>query len=753
MTMAGTVVQTGTIRTQIPARLDRLPWSAFHRRVLIGLGTVWILDGLEVTMVGSVASRLTEPDSGINITAGQVGLAGALYVAGACLGALFFGHLADRFGRRKLFMLTLGVYLAATVLTGAAVSPWWFIGARFITGAGIGGEYAAINSAIDELIPARARGRVDLLINGTFWLGSIIGSALSLLFLNRALLPADVGWRLAFVVGIVLGFGILLVRRHVPESPRWLFIHGRQDEAEGIVDGIEREVEEETGVNLEPVDEILTIRQRRTISFAEIARVAVKLYPRRAILGFALFVGQAFIYNGITFNLGTLFTTFYGISSTIVPVFLIIYAVGNLLGPVLLGRLFDTIGRKPMIAGTYLGSAMVTVPLALVFRYSVGGTTLFIILVVITFFLASAGASAAYLTVSEIFPMETRALAIAFFYAVGTAVGGITGPLLFGQLINSHQRSLVMVAFFIGAAVMALGGITEMFFGVKAERASLESIAPPLTVAEAEQCAQDQDEQDQCVARAEDNQAQRQRLSARRCREEAEHARGRAAEYQAEMHELEAVAAREPGVRSRQQVLQTLLRIEELRAAELDAQATASDELASARNQSGTGALARAEAAQLRARAFSEQIAALSADSGEQAERHLANAEAAIERSRARAREQLALVDIEDRPPAPQRVARARERMHRAWAELHEERAALHEARGERDAQRAARHEARAVELEQLGLAAEQRVRAEEHRAAAEDLHDELTAAEHRQAHTAEHGVHTHEREERIRDR
>jgi MFS family permease len=484
-------VQTGTIHTKIPARLDRLPWSRFHWRVLVGLGTVWILDGLEVTMVGTVAAKITEPDSGLALTAGEIGIAGAIYIIGACLGALFFGQLTDRLGRKKLFMLTLGLYLLATAATGASMSTLWFFAARFFTGAGIGGEYAAINSAIDELIPARVRGRVDLLINGTYWYGSALGSALAIVFLFPGLLPDNIGWRLAFAVGIVLGFAILLIRRHVPESPRWLFIHGRQEEAERIVAGIEREVEQETDTDLEQVDQTLTVRQRRSIPFREIAKVAFELYPRRAILGIALFIGQAFIYNGITFNLGTLFTTFYGVSSSFVPVFVIIYAVGNFLGPVLLGRYFDAIGRKPMIAATYIGSAVMTFPLALVFLAGAGGEWLLIGLIVATFFLASAGASAAYLTVSEIFPMETRALAIAFFYAIGTAAGGIAGPLLFGQLIGTNERVLVMVAFFIGAAVMALGGITELFFGVKAERQSLESIAMPLTTADAEQEAPD----------------------------------------------------------------------------------------------------------------------------------------------------------------------------------------------------------------------------------------------------------------------
>lgn len=480
-------VETQTIETNIPARLDRLPWSKFHWLVVVGLGTVWILDGLEVTMVGSVASRLTEKGSGLVLSAGQIGLAAAAYVAGACLGALFFGQLTDRFGRKKLFLITLSLYIVATVATAFSFAAWYFYLARFFTGAGIGGEYSAINSAIDELIPARVRGRVDLLINGSYWVGSMAGSAAAIFFLS-SIFPRDIGWRIAFGIGAVLGIAILLVRRHVPESPRWLFIHGREDEAEQIVAGIEKDVARETGQQPSEADKTLEVRQREAISFREIARTGFMLYPGRMVLGFSLFVGQAFLYNGITFNLGTLFTGFYHVSSSFVPVFLIIYAAGNFLGPLLLGRLFDTVGRKPMIAGTYIGSAIIGAILAYLFSgNALGSEWWFEALIVATFFLASAGASAAYLTVSEIFPMETRALAIAFFYAIGTAVGGITGPLLFSHWIESGSRSLVAIAFYIGAAVMALGGIAELFLGVKAEQQSLEDVAKPLTAEDAKQ--------------------------------------------------------------------------------------------------------------------------------------------------------------------------------------------------------------------------------------------------------------------------
>jgi len=475
-------VQTGTVTTQVPARIDRLPWARFHWRVVIGLGSVWILDGLEVTMVGSVAARLTEDGSGIDIDAGQIGVAAATYIVGACLGALFFGQLTDRFGRKKLFMATLAVYLVATVATAFSFAPWYFYLCRFFTGAGIGGEYAAINSAVDELIPARVRGRVDLLINGSYWLGSAGGGLLAILLLDTAFLPADVGWRFAFGIGAVLGLLVLVVRRHVPESPRWLFIHGREEEAERIVAQIEDEVRREDGVeHLEEPGSSLTVRQRTSIPFREIAKVAFTRYPRRAVLGLALFVGQAFLYNGVTFNLGTLLTTFYGVASGIVPLFIAIWALSNFLGPVTLGRLFDTLGRKPMVSGTYLGSAVVAVVMGITLASGSTNEAWFLGLLVVTFFLASSGASAAYLTVSEIFPMETRALAIAFFYAVGTAIGGITGPLLFGRLIASDDRGLVALAFWIGAAVMAVGGVVEILFGVKAEGASLEDIAEPLT--------------------------------------------------------------------------------------------------------------------------------------------------------------------------------------------------------------------------------------------------------------------------------
>ncbi len=484
--MASDSVELGTVETRVPARLDRLPWARFHWMVVIGLGTVWILDGLEVTIVGSIAARLTSEGSGLGLTDSEVLTAGSIYVAGACVGALFFGQLTDRFGRKKLFLITLFVYLIATVATAFAESVAYFYACRFVTGAGIGGEYAAINSAIDELIPARVRGRVDLIINGSYWLGAAAGAVAAIFLLDTSLFAEDLGWRLAFGLGAVFALAILLVRRHVPESPRWLFIHGREEEAERIVDQIEGEVRDSTGEELEEPGEAITVRQRKTISFRTIASVAFKRYPKRTALGFALFVGQAFIYNAVTFGLGTFLVTFYGISDAKVPFYIVLFALSNFLGPLLLGRLFDTVGRKPMIAGTYIGSAVILAVLTFLFVDDTLGIWGFMALLLATFFLASAGASAAYLTVSEIFPMETRALAIAFFYAIGTAVGGITGPYLFGKMIESGEESQVAIAFYIGAAIMAIGGIVELFLGIRAEQESLEDIAKPLTAEDAE---------------------------------------------------------------------------------------------------------------------------------------------------------------------------------------------------------------------------------------------------------------------------
>lgn len=468
----------GQIRTNVPARLDRLPWSRWHWMIVIGLGTVWILDGLEVTIVGNLSGRLSEPGSGIDITQSQVsGFGAAAYVLGACVGALVFGRLTDTYGRKKLFMVTLGVYLLGTALTALSFDAWWFFLFRFITGAGIGGEYAAINSAIDELIPARFRGRVDLIINGTYWAGAAFGALLTVPILTQ--LPVGWGWRVAFGLGVVLGFVILLVRRHVPESPRWLFIHGRGDEANELVDGVEREV----GVTDRP-ERYITINQRRSIGFGEIARTLVAHYPKRAALGFSLFIGQAFLYNAVTFGYAQILQTFFDVPSGSTGYYFAVIAVGNLLGPLLLGHLFDTVGRKIMITATYVGSGVLLLGTAWLFSAgALTAVTMTACWCVVLFF-ASAGASAAYLTVSEIFPMETRALAIAFFYAIGTAVGGISGPLLFADLVGTGEVGDTVLAFVIGAILMILAGLVEAAIGVKAERQSLEDLARPMTAAD-----------------------------------------------------------------------------------------------------------------------------------------------------------------------------------------------------------------------------------------------------------------------------
>src|SRR5436305_528736 len=332
-----------TIDTNIPARLDRLPWSRWHWRILIGLGTVWILDGLEVTIVGSIAGAISAKGSGINISAGDIaGLAASMYVAGACFGALLFGRLTDIFGRKKLFMITLGVYLAATVATAFSWTPWFFFLCRFVTGMGIGGEYSAISSAIDELIPAKHRGRIDIIINGTYWAGAAAGALLSVAALH--IFSPLLDWRVCFGLGFVLGLAILIVRRQVPESPRWLFIHGREEEAEEVTRDIERQVVESTGAELDEPDDIITINQRKSIPLWEVARAIAGRYPKRTVLGLALFIGQAFLYNAILFGYATLLSTFFGVSTGDAPYYLVAFAAGNLLGPLVRGRLGDSAG-------------------------------------------------------------------------------------------------------------------------------------------------------------------------------------------------------------------------------------------------------------------------------------------------------------------------------------------------------------------------------------------------------------------------
>jgi MFS family permease len=470
-----------TIETDIPARMDRLPWAGWHWMVIVGLGTVWILDGLAVTIVGALGPRLTEEGSGLELSAAQIGLAGSIYIVGACLGALYFGRLADRIGRKRLFLITIAIFLAGSVLTAFSMNPVWFLACRFITGAGVGGEYAAIHSAVDELIPARVRGWVDLVIGGSYWIGTILGSLASLVLLDQDIFAIDVGWRIAFGLAAIMAVAILLVRRNVPESPRWLFLHGREREAEEITREIERQVVEQTGQELAPPHRTIRVKQRGPMGIGEISNVVFKLYPKRTVVGLSLFTGQAFLYNAIFFTYALVLTEFYDVAAASVGWYLIPFAIGNFMGPLLLGRFFDTVGRKPMIAGTYILSGILLIITGVLFNNGTLTATSQTVAWCIIFFFASAGASAAYLTVSEIFPMETRAMAIAFFYAFGTIIGGFGGPLLFGALIASGKPGDVFIGYVIGAVLMIGAGIVQAVMGVEAAQRDLEDIAPPLS--------------------------------------------------------------------------------------------------------------------------------------------------------------------------------------------------------------------------------------------------------------------------------
>lgn len=471
------------MRTDVPARLDRLPWSRFHRLVVVALGITWILDGLEVTLAGSVAAALqTSPR--LQLTAEQVGLTGSAYLAGAVLGALFFGHLTDKLGRKKLFNVTLGVYLVATAATAFSWDFYSFLFFRFLTGAGIGGEYSAINSAIQELIPARLRGRIDLAINGSFWIGAAGGALLSVWLLDPTVLDPDMGWRVAFGSGAVLGLVILYLRRFLPESPRWLMIHGKPREAEGVVEGIEARVEADTGRKLEPVTQWLTLGDPHKTTMLSVARTLLKHYRGRTTLGLVLMASQAFVYNAIFFTYALILTRFYNVPADKVGLYILPFAIGNFLGPLLLGPLFDSLGRRQMITATYAISGVLLAVTGWMFHAGHLDATTQTAMWSVVFFFASAAASAAYLTVGECFPLEIRALTIALFYAFGTLFGGVGGPWLFGVLIAGGSSGEIMWGYLLGAALMIAAALVTLKLGVSAERKSLEEVAPPLSSAQ-----------------------------------------------------------------------------------------------------------------------------------------------------------------------------------------------------------------------------------------------------------------------------
>lgn len=469
------------IETSIPSRLDNLRWSGFHTRVVLALGITWVLDGLEVTLAGALSGAVKESPM-LKFSNFDVGLASSAYLAGAVLGALGFGWLTDRIGRKKLFFITLALYLAATAATALSWSVASYAFFRFLTGAGIGGEYTAINSTIQELVPAHYRGWTDLVINGSFWLGAALGAVAAIVLLDPAWFGPDHGWRLAYLTGAVLGLVVLLMRMWIPESPRWLMIHGRPDEAHAIVDDIEKSAPER--LQAQPVLQKVRIKMRDHTPLSEVAHTLFHTYRQRSMVGLVLMAAQAFFYNAIFFTFALVLTDFFGIPSSHVGWYILPFAAGNFLGPLLLGRLFDTIGRRKMITFTYGMSGVLLAISGYLFSIGALSAQTQTIAWMVIFFFASPAASAAYLTVSETFPLEVRALAIALFYAIGTGIGGVVGPALFGVLIDTGSRSSVFAGYLLGAVLMIIAAAVAWRYAIAAERKSLESVAKPLAFVE-----------------------------------------------------------------------------------------------------------------------------------------------------------------------------------------------------------------------------------------------------------------------------
>ena len=483
-TTSSTTTSSPNIRSLIPARIDRLPWSKFHTRLVMALGVAWILDGLEITIASNVGPDLTLHNT-LNMSAGAVSDIAWWYLIGEVIGALFFGRLSDKLGRKNLFMITLGVYLVGSGLTACTPDGGhWFIflyATRVIAGMGIGGEYAAINSAIDEMIPAKFRGRIDLAVNGTYWAGAILGTVVTLWALNHV--DAAWGWRVAYFVGPVLALCIILVRRNLPESPRWQIMHGRQVEAERTINEIEQQVSATRGP-LPPVDESkeLEIHPAAQIGYVTLLRTLFRVYPGRSTLVAALMITQSFLYNAIFFTSSLVLEYFFHVKATDTGYYFFAFAAGNLLGPLTLGRLFDTIGRKKMISSTYITAGLLRVITAVLFKQGDLTATTQTICWAVVFFFASAGASAGYLTASEVFPLEVRAKSIAVFFAIAQLFGAF-GTHWYGHLIgNGTDRNSLFLGYMVGAVAMILGGVAAIFFGVNAEGKSLEDVATPLSV-------------------------------------------------------------------------------------------------------------------------------------------------------------------------------------------------------------------------------------------------------------------------------